>query len=893
MSVEIEILTTTTCRRCERANARAAAVVEKVAREFPGLKWKVVDLTASPDAAARYGVISTPAIAVNGKVVFNGIPRQKALRRKLLRQMEPSAAGEGAIEKTQLKIDGMMCSFCAQTIEKAMMRTRGVRGVNVSLAHEEVLIKHDPAIVSSEEIKGILRGLGYTVRDSNKAADLEEEDKRLVLERNRMIFGWTFAVAVTLMMVLNWLDTAIPRQKWITFGMATLVLFGGGAHILQMSLMALRRGIFNQHVLLTFGALGAYASGVLGFFYMIPDFFPAAIYLTAFHLLSGYLSGLVRTKSSRAVRKLLSLQPLTAHLVKDGLQRDVPVEELNVGDMVRVLPGERIPVDGVIVDGTSTVDQSMVTGEPIPVDRAPGDEVIGGSLNQLGSLLVRVTKVGEETFLQQVARYVEEAKALKPGIIILADRVLGIYVPSVMVISVLSFLYWYIGVTLLGGRTSVLVAVYAALSVLIIGYPCALGMATPLALIRGSGIGARRGILMRSGEAFQTMKDVTRVILDKTGTITQGRPVVQMILPLGGWSAMELLETVASVEARSEHPLARAITEEAQRRGLALKDVTSFQVHPGFGVEAELDGTHVIVGNGRLLKSRGIELGEVEAQMQELEQKGMTVIVSSVGGRVSGLIGIWDPPKADAAEAIRDLKDRGMTPIMITGDNPRAAAAIARLVGIGEVMAQVLPHQKAERLREIQSQGHRVAMVGDGINDAPALMQADIGIAIGAGTDIAIESSDVILVRGDLKGVLDAFDLSINTYRKIRQNLIWAFLFNGVGIPVAATGILHPLMAMAAMVLSTTAIMLNSFASRFVKDETPARPEVLRIFVPDIHCSRCVDRIRQEILSTGAILRVKGEPSRKIITIEFTSGGITKERIKEAIKAVGYSVAES
>ncbi|MBW2066663.1 MAG: cation-translocating P-type ATPase [Deltaproteobacteria bacterium] len=395
------------------------------------------------------------------------------------------------VQKTQVKIGGMMCSFCSQTIEKALMRTKGVRGVSVSLAHEEALIEHDPDEIQAGEIKRILRGLGYTVMDPRKMKDFEEEDRLLKRELRRMIFGWSFAIAATIFMVVNWLDVSIPYRKWIMFAMASITVFGGGGHILKMSFLALRRWIFNQHVLLTFGALGAYASGIVGFFYSIPDFFPPAIYLTAFHLLSGYLSGLVRTKSSQAVRKLLSLQPPTAFVLRDGKEVELPVEELKVGDRVRVRPGERVPVDGKIIEGSSTVDQSLVTGEPIPVDKSTGDSVIGGSLNQLGSLLIEVTHVGEETFLQKVARYVEEAKALKPSIIVLADRVLGIYVPSVIIISIGSFLFWYFGMTFLGGKSSLLVAVYAALSVLIIGYPCALGMATPLALIRGSGLGAR------------------------------------------------------------------------------------------------------------------------------------------------------------------------------------------------------------------------------------------------------------------------------------------------------------------------------------------------------------------------------------------------------------------
>ncbi len=794
------------------------------------------------------------------------------------------------IQKTQLKIGGMMCSFCSQTIEKGLMRTRGVKKVNVSLAHEEALIEHDPEEIEAGEIKRILGGLGYIVRDPRKIQDFEEEDRILKRELHRMIFGWSFAIAATGFMVLNWLDVSIPYQKWIMFTMATITVFGGGAHILKMSFMALRRWIFNQHVLLTFGALGAYASGIVGFFYSIPDFFPPAIYLTAFHLLSGYLSGLVRTKSSQAVRKLLSLQPLTAFVVKDGKEIETPVAQLRVGNRVRVRPGERIPIDGKIIEGISSVDQSLVTGESIPVDKEPGDSVIGASLNQLGSLLIEVTRVGGETFLQRVARYVEEAKALKPSIIILADRVLGIYVPSVIIISIASFLFWYFGIAFLGGKPSLLIAVYAALSVLIIGYPCALGMATPLALIRGSGLGAAKGILMRSGEAFQTMKDVGKVVLDKTGTITIGQPKVAEIIPMGSQNRDNLLQMVATAESRSEHPLAKAIVEEAGKANMS--EITNFKAFPGFGVETSINGRKILVGNTRFMEDRGIALETALEKIEEMEGRGITVVLAAIEGSLNGLIGISDGVKEDARQAIEGLRKRELIPLMITGDNPRAARSVASRVGIDEVLAQVLPHQKADKIREIQSEGARVAMVGDGINDAPALMQADIGIAIGAGTDIAIESSDVILVKGELMGVLDAFDLSINTYRKIRQNLLWAFLFNGVGIPVAATGILHPLMAMAAMVLSTSAIMVNSFGSRIISRREIKGGERILLPVPGIHCQGCVDRIRDHLIAQKGIQKVEGDPTKKTISVSFERQKIKKDKIKEVIAGLGYALAE-
>ncbi len=799
-----------------------------------------------------------------------------------------------AVQKTRLKIGGMMCSFCSQTIEKALTRTRGVDAVNVSLAHGEALIEHDPEVIRAEGIKKILRGLGYTVHDPGQVQDFEEEDRALRREFRRMVFGWSFGAVATVVMVFNWVGHALPFQKWLMAAMATVVLFGGGAHILGMSMLALRRWIFNQHVLLTFGAVGAYVAGVIGFFYDIPDFFPPAIYLTAFHLLSGYLSGLVKTRSSQAVRKLLSLQPLTASkiVVENNVserEMEVPVEELKRGDLVRVRPGERVPVDGRIIEGVTSIDQSLVTGEPLPVDRGVGDEVIGGSINRTGSIVVEVTRVGEESFLRRVAQYVEEAKALKPGIILLSDRVLSIYVPSVMVISILSFLFWYFGIGLLGKTPSLLVATYAALSVLIIGYPCALGMAMPLALIRGSGLGAERGILMRSGEAFQTFKDVKRIVFDKTGTITLGRPVVARVEDLSGEGPEEVLRIAASLERHSEHPLARAIVKEATEED--LYEVSGFRELPGFGVEAELDGVKTVVMNSRYFE----DLSPAKERIEEMESEGMTVSVLARGGRMMGLIGISDMVKEDARETIEALKRLGITPVMITGDNERTARTVASQVGIEEVLAEVLPEEKAERIRRMQASGQRVAMVGDGINDAPALMQADIGVAIGAGTDIAIESADIILIRGELRGILSAYELSVNTYRKIKQNLFWAFLFNGVGIPVATTGVLHPLMAMSAMVLSTTAIMVNSFGLRIrrIKERAEERMgeyAAVELAVPGIHCQSCIRHIEQGLVALNGVKGVTGDPARKVLTVYFDRGRIGEEDVRHAISDMGYAI---
>ncbi|MFQ5887460.1 MAG: heavy metal translocating P-type ATPase, partial [Candidatus Hydrothermarchaeales archaeon] len=420
--------------------------------------------------------------------------------------------------KVQYKIGGISCSFCAQTIETAMRKTKGVEASSVNMAHSEALVEFDPSIIEEKEIKGIIKSLGYTVQDPGKVQAFEEEERELELEFKRTIVAVAIGFFVIFEMYLFLrMGVAIPYRKWILFALAVFVTFGLGLHILDMGYHALRRGIFNQHALLSFGVFGAMAGGILGFFYRVPDFFGIAVLLMAYHLLNGWISGLVRTRSSKAVRNLLELQPPEARILRGGEEIIVPVEDVRVGDLQVIRPGERIPVDGVVVGGHSSVDQSLVTGEPMPVDRSKGDEVTGGSINQEGFLKVKVTRIGEDTFLRKVARYVEESKALKPSIVLLADRVLSVYVPAVLLISVGSFVAWYFGGLLLLGETNLIKAVYAAISVLIIGYPCALGMATPMALVRGGGIAAEKGILIRSGEALQSFKDIDMMVMDKTG----------------------------------------------------------------------------------------------------------------------------------------------------------------------------------------------------------------------------------------------------------------------------------------------------------------------------------------------------------------------------------------
>ncbi|MEE8158397.1 MAG: heavy metal translocating P-type ATPase, partial [Dehalococcoidia bacterium] len=798
------------------------------------------------------------------------------------------------VEKLQVKIGGMQCSFCVESIHKAYARMDGVREVAVSLSHEEALIQYNPEKVTPTQLKDTLTSIGYTVRDPRKVLSYEEEQAEIRHHRDLLLWATGFMVVSLSLMTPMWLGIQQPWFKWVMLGLALGMVFGVGWPILKMSWAALRRGILNQHVLMEFGAFGGLAGGAVGFFrqpWPMADFMGAAVFITAYHVLSMYVSTYVRTKSSQAIKKLMDLQPPTARVVRNGREVEVPVEDVEPGELVRIRPGEGIPVDGEVVEGLSGVDQSLVTGESIPVEKAVGDEVIGGSLNQIGTLLVRVTRVGEESFLQQVARSIQEARALKPGILQLVEHVLKWFVPGVLIAAGTAFLIWTLGAWLAVGEPNFGRAIFATLAVFVMGYPCALGMATPLAMIRGGGMAAQKGILMRSGEAFQVFKDVRKVVLDKTGTLTRGRPHVVETVPTGSFQKEDVLALAAAAENRSEHPLARAVVEAAEEAG--FPETQDFQAIPGRGIRATVEGKKVVVGSPRFLSEEGIELAQVQERLEVMEQRGRTAVAVAEGGGLVGLIGIADTLKEDAAEAVALMKDAGLEPVMITGDNWRTARAIAAQVGISEVMAEVLPDQKAEKVRESQRQGYRVVMVGDGINDAPALMQADVGIAIGAGTDIAIESADVILVSDRLGGVVDAYYIGKSSFRKTVQNVSLAFAFNGIGVPAAVTGLVHPVMAMVAMAASVTTVLLNSFGGRLIpkirkKGEAPMEKLILEI--PTIHCEGCIENIQRALKQRKGITRVEGDPQTKLVTVSYQEQEIDEERIRESIVQMGHQI---
>lgn len=769
--------------------------------------------------------------------------------------------------RIRARIGGLHCSLCTGTIEKALGTKPGVDKVAVSLTHEQALIEYDPKVARPEELLQTLRDIGYSVSDPRKLRSFEEEERDLVREGRRFLAATAFSlIAVALIahptgfwalalpgvviasllafvfLVLRarglataavgtvvlagaafallplkqqpWFPAAIP---WIVASMAAVLVFGVANHILRMAYQALRRGILNQHVLLEIGAFAGIAGGVIGFVldrpgYPTAAFFAVSVMVTTYHVFSEWLSLIVKTRSSQAVKRLLDLQPETARVVRGAEELELPIEHVAIGDRVRIRPGERIPVDGEVVGGHSAVDQSLVTGEPIPVEKSEGESVIGGSINGMGTLLLRVTAVGEGSFLSRIIREVEDARALKPGLLHLVDRVLRVYTPVVLIISALATIGWLLGSWFFTGTVDVERAVFAGLSVLVMGYPCAVGISAPLSIVRGAGEAAEHGILMRTGEAFQGYRLVKTVVLDKTGTVTEGRPAVREVEVLEG-SEKELLAVAAAAESSSEHPLAQAVVDAAFERGATPPEVTSFEALAGKGVVAQTPKGEVLVGSPGFLASRGVDLSRLVERIDELEAAGRTVIAVGHGGRALGAIALGDTLRPDAAASVAALRKAGLHTVLLTGDNERAARRIAKEAGIDEVHAGVLPDRKAEIIRSFQK-GGRVAMVGDGINDAPSLMQADVGIAMGGGTDIAIESADIIILSNRLEALPIARQISRRSYRKMLQNITLAFLFNGIGIPAAATGLVYPVWAMAAMAVSVTAIFFNSLWGR-------------------------------------------------------------------------------
>ena len=745
-------------------------------------------------------------------------------------------------ETTVIRIGGMTCASCSQAITRSLIKTEGVEDANVNLATEKATVTFYPGKTSYNKIKKAIEDTGYQVleREDKKARFEEEalrEQKVLTTSKNKVLTAWALTIPVMLWMIPEmFFGLALPNDTVFNIGMIALaapVLFIPGWATYRSASKAIWHRNANMDVLIMLGTLTSFLTGPPSFFTPLANYAGVAAMIMSFHLTGRYVEVKAKGRASQAIRRLLELEAKTARILRDGKEVEVSIDEVRRDDVLIVRPGEKIPTDGIVEEGESGVDESMATGESMPVQKNPGDTVIGATINQRGLLKVKATKIGEETFLSQVIKMVEEAQGSKVPIQEFADRVTSYFVPTVLFLALITLVMWLVFPQVLGNigvwasqflpwvdptLGVVSLAIFAMVATLVIACPCALGLATPTVLMVGSGMGAENGILIRRGEAIQTLKDVRVMVFDKTGTITKGHPEVTDIIPAEGYSEKEVLALAASVEKGSEHPLAEAIIRKAEAEGLKLYVLEHFEALTGKGIKAKIKGqSTVLIGNRKLMDETSIYYSNLEQELKRLEDEAKTVMLIAENGRCVGVVAEADTLKDDSVEAIVELKKLGLQTAMLTGDNRRTAEAIARKVGISKVLAEVLPDKKVARIRKLQEEDGVIAMVGDGINDAPALTQANVGIAIGTGTDIAIEAGDVVLVRGNLSDVVKAVKLSQVTFRKIKQNLFWAFFYNMVMIPFAMMGLAHPVIAEAAMAFSSVTVVTNANLLRRTK----------------------------------------------------------------------------
>ncbi|MCL5023365.1 MAG: heavy metal translocating P-type ATPase [Nitrospirae bacterium] len=797
MGKKIELpVTGMTCAAC-------AAAVEHDLRRLEGIRSASVNFASEKATVEIEGPVGVDSMVVAIK-----------------------AGGYGVLtNRLDFAVRGMTCAACVGAVEKVLLGLYGVLQVSVNLAAERASVEYISTVVGFDDFRKAVGEAGYTAEQvTEEYADREKEmrDREFRDLRNKLAVS---AVLSAVILAASMIRIPVVSDWTVLFLLATPVQFWAGMRFHRAAWAAIRHGTTNMNTLITVGTFAAYLYSVAATF--APGVFPSGIARSVYFdtsaaiitliLLGRLLEAGAKGRTSEAIRRLMRLRPRSARVLRDGDERDVLIEEVTSGDIVILRPGERIPVDGEIVHGYSTVDESMLTGESLPVEKSVGDRVFGGTINKAGSFRLRAVRVGKETALGQIIRLVEEAQGSKAPIQRLADSVASIFVPVVLSLAAVTFLVWYF----FGPKPAFAVSLMNFIAVLIIACPCSLGLATPTAIMVGTGKGAEKGILIRDAEALEISHKIQAIVLDKTGTITKGEPEVVDILPYGGYDRDEVLKHAASAERTSEHPLGQAIVKKALKQGIALEEPGEFMAIPGGGVRASLNGNSVFIGNLGLLEKEGLDVALLREVEERISSRGMTPVFMAVDKSVRAAFSIADTIKEGSVEAVRELKEMGIEVAMLTGDHRNTAEAIAKVVGVDRVFAEVLPGQKVEVVKALKREGKVTAMVGDGINDAPALTEADVGIAIGTGADIAIEASDITLIKGDLRSVVEAVRLSRLTLKTIKQNLFWAFFYNAVGIPVAG-GLLHPfggpllnpMIASAAMAFSSVSVVSNSLRLR-------------------------------------------------------------------------------
>ncbi|MBR0604758.1 copper-translocating P-type ATPase [Bacillus safensis] len=747
-----------------------------------------------------------------------------------LKRKVQSLGYDVVMEQAEFDIEGMTCAACANRIEKKINRIDGVDHGSVNFALETLQVTYHPGQTSANDIKNAVQSIGYSLiePDADQAEEGKKDHRQAAIEKQtaRFLFSMILSLPLLWAMVSHfsftsfiWLPEAF-MNPWVQLALAAPVQFIVGWPFYVGAYKALRNKSANMDVLVALGTSAA-------FFYSLYESIQSAIrgtheaalyyetsaVLITLIVLGKLMEARAKGRSSEAIQKLMGLQAKEAVIERDGKQMTVPISDVKVNDLVFVKPGEKVPVDGEIIEGTTAIDESMITGESLPVDKTAGDMVIGATINKNGFIKIKATKVGKETALSQIIRVVEQAQGSKAPIQRMADQISGIFVPIVVGIAVLTFLIWFFFVD----PGSVTSALETFIAVIVIACPCALGLATPTSIMAGSGRAAESGILFKGGEHLEVTQSLDTVVLDKTGTVTKGEPSLTDVLAYANWTEDTLLQLAGSAEQQSEHPLARAITDGMKERGLEAVEVEAFQADPGHGIEAKAAGHKLLIGTRKLLQKHHIQYEQIEASVTTLEEQGKTAMLVAIDGEVAGIVAVADTIKSSSPQAIVRLKEQGIHVVMMTGDNKLTAEAIAKQAGIDHVIAEVLPEEKAAHIAALQEQGKKVAMVGDGINDAPALATANIGMAVGTGTDVAMEAADITLMTGDLHAIADALEFSKKTMRNIKQNLFWALAYNCIGIPIAAFGFLAPWLAGAAMAFSSVSVVLNALRLQRLK----------------------------------------------------------------------------
>lgn len=780
---------------------------KKISIDVVGMTCAACSTRVEKALLKREGVISATVNLLANKAAIE-FDTDKVKPEDLIKTIEKTGYEVPLVKKT-LIIEGMTCAACSTRVEKVLNKLEGVVKATVNLSTNKATIEYPSGVIDEDILIKAVEKAGYKAeleveRDLDREKEMREKEIRSL--KTSFIISAILSLPLFSAMFFHMAGIhTILTNGWFQLILATPVQFLIGYRFYKGAYNSLRGGGANMDVLVSMGTSAAYFYSIYNLIIGVHEYyFEASAVIITLILLGKTFEAVAKGKTSEAIKKLMGLQPKTARIIKDGVEMDIPIEKVEIGDIIVVRPGERVPVDGIIVEGNSAVDESMITGESIPIDKAIDDEVIGATINKFGTFKFRATKIGKDTVLSQIIKLVEDAQGSKAPVQRLADKISGIFVPIVVVIAFATFLGFY----LIGGNFNI--GLINAVAVLVIACPCALGLATPTAIMVGTGKGAENGILIKSGEHLERAHKMDTIVFDKTGTITKGEPEVTDIISFNDIDRDEILRIAASVERTSEHPLGQSIVKKGEEELLRLSEPEKFMAVPGKGLRATFEGKEVLVGNRRLMVDNNISITNGEETLLKLEEEGKTAMLLSLDNKLSGIIAVADQIKETSKKAIEELKSMGLDVYMITGDNERTAQAIAKEVGITNVLAEVLPENKAEVVEEIKSKGKHVGMVGDGINDAPALAAADVGFAIGTGTDVAMEAADITLMRGDLSGVVTAIRLSHKTMKTIRQNLFWAFFYNSLGIPFAALGFLDPMIAGAAMAFSSVSVVTNS-----------------------------------------------------------------------------------